>query len=73
MFGSFFLMNPVLVLVFCRFNLVLVFVLLLSSGSKDVLQVLHDGGWASKDVLQVLHDGGWACACLRYRAHSLDG
>jgi hypothetical protein len=59
MFGSFFLMNPVLVLVFCRFNLVLVFVLLLSSGSKDVLQVLHDGGWA------------WACG--RYRAHSLDG
>jgi hypothetical protein len=35
------------------------FVLLLSSGSKDVLQVLNDGGWA------------WACG--RYRAHSLDG
>ena len=59
MLGSFFLLKPVLVLFFCRFNLVLVLFLLLSSGLKVVLQALHDGGWA------------WACG--RHRAHSLDG
>jgi hypothetical protein len=45
--------------VFLQFNLVLVLFLLLSSGLKDVLQALHDGGWT------------WACG--RHRVHSLDG